>query len=273
MDEGSNGSILSAFKNLFRKSDSQLEEHLREAVEEGEIKSEDVRILQNVIDLVDKRVSEIMSPRPDIVCAEVGDTLSDVAELIVQSGHSRIPIYQDNRDHIVGVVHAKDVISPLITPDAPQPSLEGLMRAPHFVPETTNLKALLSDLQSSRIHMAIVLDEYGGTAGLVTLEDVLEQIVGEIGDEYDALRPDEVQEMPDGTMLISGRVPLDEFNELFNLELTSDQVETIGGYLCEIAGRIPAQNETFPMGDWRFLVEEADAKHIETLRAVRADKE
>jgi len=272
LDEGSNGSILTAIKNLFRKSDSPLEEHFRDAVEEGEIHSEDVRILQNVLDLEDKRVSEIMTPRPDIVCAEVDSTIADVGELIVQSGHSRIPIYEDNRDHIVGVVHAKDVISPLLAPTDSESTLRTLMRAPHFVPETTNLKVLLGDLQSSRIHMAIVLDEYGGTAGLVTLEDVLEQIVGEIGDEYDEMRPDEVQEMPDGSMLVSGRVPLDEMNELFGLELASDQVETIGGYICEIAARIPAQGEAFPLGVWRFLVEEADAKHIETFRVVRADK-
>lgn len=269
MDEGSNGSILSSIRNLFRKSDSPLEEHFRDAVEEGEINSEDVRILQNVIDLEDKRVSEIMTPRPDIICAEVDSAIGEVAELIVQHGHSRIPIYEDNRDHIVGVVHAKDVLSPLLTPQSPQATLADLMRPPHFVPETTNLRTLLRDLQSTRIHMAIVLDEYGGTAGLVTLEDVLEQIVGEIGDEHDVLRPEEVQEMPDGTMLVSGRVPLDEFNELFDLELASDQVETIGGYFCELAGRIPAKGETFTMGGWRFLVEEADAKHIETVRAER----
>lgn len=269
MDEGSNGSILTTIRNLFRKSDSQLEEHLREAVAEGEIKSEDVRMLQNVIDLEEKRVGEIMIPRPDIICAECDSTLAEIAALIVQHGHSRIPIYEDNRDHIVGVVHAKDVIRPLMECAGPAPKLMDLARPPHFVPETTNLKALLHDLRTTRIHLAIVLDEYGGTAGLVTLEDVLEQIVGDIGDEHDQLRPEEVQEQPDGSLLVSGRVPLDEVNELFGLELNSDQVETIGGYLCEIAGRIPAQGETFPLDGWAFHVEEADAKHIETLRARR----
>lgn len=270
MDEGSNGSLLSTIRNLFRKSDSQLEEHLREAVAEGEIESEDVRVLQNVIDLEEKRVGEIMIPRPDIICAEAEDTLAQVAALIVQHGHSRIPIYEDNRDHMVGVVHAKDVIKPLLECQAPAPKLMDLARPPHFVPETTNLKALLHDLRTRRVHLAIVLDEYGGTAGLVTMEDVLEQIVGDIGDEHDELRPEDVLEQPDGSLLVSGRVPLDEVNELFGLELASEQVETIGGYLCEIAGRIPAQGESFPMGAWVFDVEEADAKHIETLRARRA---
>jgi magnesium and cobalt transporter len=272
LDEGTHGSLLATIRNLFRKSDSQLEEHLREAVEEGEIKSDDVRILQNVIDLEEKRVSEIMIPRPDIICAESDSSLEELADLIVQHGHSRIPVYEDNRDHIVGVVHAKDVIHPLLHQDATLPKLMELARSPHFVPETTNLKVLLHDMRTSRIHLAIVLDEYGGTAGLVTLEDVLEQIVGDIGDEYDELRPEEVQEQPDGSLLVSGRVPLDEVNELFDLELASDQVETIGGYLCEIAGRIPAQGETFALDGWTFHVEEADAKHIETLRARRSQE-
>lgn len=272
MDEGSTGSLFSSIKNLFRKSDSQLEEHLREAVAEGEIESEDVRVLQNVIDLEEKRVGEIMIPRPDIVCAESDAPLSEVAELIVQHGHSRIPIYEDSRDHMVGVVHAKDVIKPLLEGKAGQASLRELARPPHFVPDTINLKALLADLRSRRMHLAIVLDEYGGTAGLVTLEDVLEQIVGDIGDEHDDLRPEDVLEQPDGSLLVSGRVPLDEVNELFGLELSSEQVETVGGYLCEIAGRIPAQGESFPMGAWAFDVEEADAKHIETLRVRRVQE-
>jgi len=243
----------------------------KDAVAEGEIKSDDVRILQNVIDLEDRRVSEIMIPRPDIICAEQDGTLAEVAELIIQHGHSRIPIYRDNRDHMVGVVHAKDVLGPLLLPVAEQPSVTSIMRPVHFVPETTNLKSLLHDMQSRKIHLAVALDEYGGTAGMITMEDVLEQIVGEIGDEYDALRPEDVQEMPDGSQIVSGRLSLDEINERFGLELESEQVETIGGLICEVAGSIPPEGESFALGPWRFEVFEADPKHIETLRVERAE--
>ncbi|OIO05737.1 MAG: magnesium/cobalt efflux protein [Desulfovibrionaceae bacterium CG1_02_65_16] len=271
MDEGSNGTILSAIRSLFRKSDSPLDEMFKDAVADGEIKSDDVRILQNVIELEDRRVSEIMIPRPDIICAEQDNTLAEVAELIIQNGHSRIPIYRENRDHMVGVVHAKDVLGPLRLPADEQPPVDDVMRAVHFVPETTNLKSLLHDMQSRKIHLVIALDEYGGTAGMLTMEDVLEQIVGEIGDEYDAMRPEDVQELPDGSQIVSGRVSLDEINERFGLDLSSDLVESIGGHLSEIAGHIPEKGETFDLGGWRFQVHEGDAKHIESLRVLRAE--
>jgi len=271
LDEGSNGTILSAIRNLFRKNDSSIEDIFEDAVAEGEIKSDDVRILKNVIDLEERLVCEIMIPRPDIIGAEQDSTLAEVAELIIQNGHSRIPIYQDNRDHMVGVVHAKDVLGPLLMPPDKQPAVTDIMRPVHFVPETTNLKSLLHDMQSRKIHLVIALDEYGGTAGMLTMEDVLEQIVGDIGDEYDAMRPEEVQEQPDGSQIVSGRVSLDEINELFGLDLSSDLVESIGGHLSELAGHIPAVGETFDLGGWRFQVHEADAKHIESLRVQRAD--
>ncbi|MDO9082926.1 MAG: hemolysin family protein [Humidesulfovibrio sp.] len=271
MDEGSTGSILSAFRNLFRKSDTPMEECLREALDEGDIPLEDIRILNNVLELEDKRASEVMVPRPDMVCIELDSTLAEAAELIVQHGHSRIPVYRENRDHIVGVLHAKDIVGPLLLPQSEQPVLSSLIRPTYYVPESTNLKTILHDMQSRKSHLAIVTDEYGGTAGMLTLENVLEEIVGEIGDEHDALRPEDVQVLPDGSQLVSGRLTLDEINERFGLELASDQVETIGGLLCEIAGTIPAQGESLVLGPWRFLVHEADPKHIETLRVERAE--
>lgn len=271
LDEGSNGRILSAIRSLFRKSDSPLDEMFKDAVAEGEIKSDDVRILQNVVELEDRRVCEVMVPRPDIICAEQDSPLAEVAELIIQNGHSRIPIYRENRDHMVGVVHAKDVIGPLLLPADKQPPVTSIMRPVHFVPETTNLKTLLHDMQSRKVHLVVALDEYGGTAGMLTMEDVLEQIVGEIGDEYDAMRPEEVQQMPDGSQIVSGRLSLDEINERFGLDLASDLVESIGGHLSEIAGHIPEKGETFDLGGWRFQVHEGDKKHIESLRVMRAE--
>ncbi len=156
-------------------------------------------------------------------------------------------------------------------PPGQQPPLVSIIRPTYYVPETTNLKTILHDMQSRKSHLAIVTDEYGGTAGILTLEDVLEQIVGEIGDEHDAMRPEDVQVLADGSQLVSGRLTLDEINERFGLELASDQVESIGGLVSELAGYIPAQGESVVLGPWRFLVHEADAKHIETLRVERAE--
>ena len=271
MDEGSNGSILSAIRNIFRKSDTPLEECLREALDEGDIPHEDIRILTNVLELEDRRASEVMVPRPDMVSIELDSSLAEAAELIVQHGHSRIPVYRENRDHIVGVLHAKDIVGPLLLPQQEHPALASLIRPTYFVPETANLRTLLHDMQSRKSHLVIVTDEYGGTAGMLTLEDVLEQIVGEIGDEHDALRPEDVQVLPDGSQLVSGRLPLDEINERFGLELASDQVETIGGLICEVAGSIPPVGESFVLGPWRFWIHEADPKHIESLRVERAE--
>lgn len=271
MDEGSTGSILSAFRNLFRKSDTPLEECLREALDEGGIPLEDIRILTNVLELEDKFASEVMVPRPDMVSIEMGSTLVEAAELIVQHGHSRIPVYRENRDHIVGVLHAKDIVGPLMLPPEEHPELSSLIRPTYFVPETANLKILLRDMQTRKSHLVIVNDEYGGTAGMLTLENVLEEIVGEIGDEHDAMRPEDVQVLPDGSQLVSGRLTLDEINERFGLDLESEQVETIGGLICEVAGSIPPVGESFVLGPWRFLVHEADPKHIETLRIERAE--
>jgi len=271
LDEGSPGSILTAFRNLFRKSDTPLEECLREALDEGDIPIEDIRILTNVLELEDKLASEVMVPRPDMISIEMDSALTEAAELIVQHGHSRIPVYRENRDHIVGVLHAKDIVGPLLLPKEEHPSLASLIRPTYFVPETANLKNLLHDMQTRKSHLVIVTDEYGGTAGMLTLENVLEEIVGEIGDEHDAMRPEDVQVLPDGSQLISGRLTLDEVNERFGVELDSEQVETIGGLICEIAGSIPPVGESFTLGTWRFLVHEADPKHIETLRVERAE--
>lgn len=271
MDEGSKGFILSAIRNLFRKSDTPLEECLREALDEGDIPLDDIRILTNVLELEDKTASEVMVPRPDMVSIEMDSTLAEAAELIVQHGHSRIPVYRENRDHIVGVLHAKDIVGPLLLSQNEHPELASLIRPTYFVPESANLKHLLHEMQSRKSHLVIVTDEYGGTAGMLTLENVLEEIVGAIGDEHDAMRPEDVQVLADGSQLVSGRLTLDEVNERFGLELDSEQVESIGGLISELAGRIPAQGESFVLGSWRFHVHEADPKHIESLRVERAE--
>ncbi|THB63737.1 MAG: HlyC/CorC family transporter [Desulfovibrio sp.] len=264
MDEGSEGRFLPFLSRLFSsKSEDPVEKSILEASEDGELKGDEVSMLLNVLRLGRKCVEEIIIPRTDIVCVEASSSVQDVVGLIMDSGHSRIPVYKDNRDNIVGIVHAKDLLCSFA--EAEKKGLDCLMRKPFFIPETKNIKDLLQEFRSRKIHLAIALDEYGGTSGLVTFEDVLEEIVGEIEDEYDTPRPEDIQVLDSGEVLVSGRTPLEDVAERFGLTLASEQVETIGGYLCELAGKVPAPKESFSLEGHRFLIKEADAKTVRSI--------
>lgn len=264
MDEGSEGRLWPKFLNIFKKHDPRLEEHILEASEDGEIRSEVVSILLNVLELKDTEAQEIMVPRTDIIGVEIDGGISEVANQIVTHSHSRIPVYKDTKDNILGIVHAKDIIKHLINGETDY-DLSELMRVPFFVPENTKVKKLLTEFQSGRIHMAIVQDEYGGTSGLITLEDVLEEIVGDIEDEYDAERPADIQDLEDGKILVSGRVPLYDISEKLELQLDSEHVETIGGYLSQLAGRIPAKGEFITLSGFKFTVHDGDNKQVSAI--------
>jgi len=264
------GSLFSALLGkLFRKDhDSEVENFILEARKDGELQGEEASMLLNVLRLSRKQVREIMIPRTDIVCAEITDSIEDVSELIASRGHSRIPIYRENRDGIIGIVHAKDLLRILAKPGkGERPELPQIMRTPLFIPDTKNVYDMLQVFRTNKIHLAIALDEYGGTSGLVTFEDVLEEIVGEIEDEYDSPRPDEIQILGDGTILISGRTPLDELSDQLKVDLVSEQVETISGYLCELAGRVPEAKEFFTIDGHTLTIKEADAKQIHWILA------
>ncbi|WP_028587169.1 hemolysin family protein [Desulfocurvus vexinensis] len=264
MDDDS-GSLFSALMGkLFRKGDdSEVERFILEAQRDGELRGEESAMLLNVLRLSRRQVTEIMIPRTDIVCAPVDSSIEEMSLLIAESGHSRIPVYRKNRDNMVGIVHAKDVLRAFAqTGDTAPPTLAQIMRAPLFIPETKNVYDMLQVFRTNKIHLAIALDEYGGTSGLVTFEDVLEEIVGEIEDEYDTPRPEDIQALEDGSTLVSGRTPLEELDERLGLALTSTQVETVSGFLCELAGRVPEPQESFTIDGHTLTVKEADAKQI-----------
>jgi magnesium and cobalt transporter len=267
LEEGSDSHFWSKLSNLFRanKNEDVIQEAIQEAKEDGELKPDEETMLLNVLRLSDLQVSEIMIPRTDMVCADADDTIPEIVAGFVESGHSRMPVYRDNRDNIIGVVHAKDLLVALAgeTPGA----LEQYTREVMFVPETKNVLEMLQEFRARHAHMAIALDEYGGTSGLVTLEDVIEEIVGEIEDEHDEPRPEEIQPRDDGTVLLSGRAALDDLGEAMGLFLTSEQVETIGGYLSDMAGRVPAVGESFDVAGFTLTVTEADSKHIDWIVA------
>jgi magnesium and cobalt transporter len=261
LEEQSEGLISNFFNRLFRgKTDFSMEKLILTAKEEADLKSDEVAMLLNVLRLGRKTVSEIMIPRTDIVCAEIGDPVNEISEQIIQSGHSRIPIFRRTKDDIVGIVHAKDLLKSLYEKESAP--LEEIMRLPLFIPDTKNVKDMLQFFRAHKIHLAIAQDEYGGTSGLVTFEDVLEEIVGEIEDEYDLPRPEEIRVLDNQDMLVSGRTSLDELEEYLGVEFDTEQVETLSGYICAVAGRVPRPGEVYDAAGLRFKVRESDNKQI-----------
>ena len=265
MDEGSDSRPWATLlKRLFqRKGESHLEDAIQEAKDGGELQNDEMSMLLNVLQLDDKQAYEIMVPRTDIVCAELEDTITEVARRFFESGHSRLPIYKETKDQIVGVLHCKELLRFFAGDEQAPADLASVLRPPYFIPETKNVKNILLDFQNNKQHMANVLDEYGGTAGLVTLEDVLEEIVGDIEDEYDPPRPEDIQPMDDRTFLVSGRTTLEDLGEECGIHLDSEQVETVGGYISEQLGRVPEADESLELEGYTFLIKEADAKQIQ----------
>jgi magnesium and cobalt transporter len=269
LDDGGSteGGFWHTLSSIFRlKHGPSLEDSIQDALEDGEVKKDDVKMLLNVLNLDDKLVHEIMIPRTDIVCTDITDGTGEVVRLIVEKGHSRIPIFENDKDNIIGIVHAKDLLRFMSPSCHEPPEIKSVMRQPMFIPENKNVRDMLQEFRRSKIHLAVAVDEYGGTSGLVTLEDVLEEIVGEIEDEHDTKRPEEIKHVGDGTALISGRVEIEDLNEEFKLEIASEQVETIGGFLCELSGHVPKEKEHFIISGMRFTVIEADQKQIKWIR-------
>ena len=198
--------------------------------------SEERRMMRGILDMSDQTVREVMSPRIDIVAVSVDASIGDVMKLIISSGFSRIPLYEETIDRIVGVIYAKDLLAYLQT-GAATPSLEDIARPPYFVPETKRADQLLADLRRDQTHVAIVVDEYGGTAGVVTVEDVIEEIVGEIVDEYDTDEV-EVERVSADEAIVDARLAIDDLNEMFGTEIENEDFDTVGGLVFSLLGRL-----------------------------------
>ena len=273
MDGGSESRLWNVLGNLFSKTtEEDVEKAIIDAREEGELEAEEGSMLLNVLSLDETQVHEIMVPRTDIVCTETTTSIGDLVELIVESGHSRIPLYEENRDNIVGVIYAKDLLIHLYDPTLRDTPLVSFMRKPFFVPETKIVTDLLQEFRTRKQHLAIAVDEYGGTSGLITIEDILEEIVGEIEDEYDTPKLEDIRITEDNTYIITGRASLDDVSEELAITLESEQVETLGGYLSELAGHVPQSGETFDLCGFSFTIEDADAKQIRLIRAAKSQK-
>ena len=273
MDGGTEGhsTIWSRLSRLFGHDDQEsLEKAILEARADGEVEPYEESMLLGILRFNDLQVQDTMIPRTDIDCVPDDMPLQEVARIIVRSGHSRIPVYKDTRDNIVGILHAKDVLSSLLDQGEDEPSVPSVMREPFFVPETKSIRTLLQEFRARKQHIAIALDEYGGTSGLITIEDVLEEIVGDIEDEHDAPRQEDIRPLGENVYELTGRALLEDLEDL-GVDLDSDEVDTIGGYLSMEAGHVPGPGERFTLRGWTFTVLEADRKLIIRLRMEPAD--
>ncbi len=270
IEDESDGLLSSLFSKLFKKEDASIEKFIDIAGREGELSKDEVNLLHNVLRLGRKQVREIMIPRTDIFCVPQDTDMHSIMELILSCGHSRIPVYTETRDNIIGIVMAKDLLRSHCSTDNTLDT-DSFIHTPLFIPDTKSVLDMLHVFRSKKMHMAIALDEYGGTSGLVTLEDVLEEIVGEIEDEYDAPKPKDIRVLEDGTILVSGRTPLYELEEEVGITLDSEQVETVSGFICELAGRVPVNGESFEAAGCSLKVKEADTKQVHWLTIKRME--
>ncbi|HVU88263.1 MAG TPA: hemolysin family protein [Pirellulales bacterium] len=230
---------------------------------------EDAReMIEGVIELGNAEVAQVMTPRTYMLSMRAGLSLDEVVRFVISSGHTRIPVYDKNRDDVIGILHMKDLLPELLKPSAERvPNVRGLLRPALFVPETKRLDELLQEFQQNRNHMAVVLDEFGGVSGLVTIEDLLEEIVGEIVDEYDDDLVEGIKSIDDHTAEVQARVRVDEVNERLNTHLPEDgDFDTIGGFVFSHLGHIPTVGESITVDEVRLTVIDVTRRRIERVR-------
>ncbi|MBT0653500.1 hemolysin family protein [Geomobilimonas luticola] len=250
-----------------RITEEEIQDLMDAGEEEGLINEEENEMIRSIFALRDTTAREIMVPRTDMACVPVDATVQEVLQAIVGCGHSRLPVYDGTTDNIIGLIYAKDFLK-YWGMDESAVDLKRILRPPYFIPETKNLEELLQEFKKKRVHLAIVVDEYGGTSGLVTIEDLLEEIVGDIQDEYDVEEEWLVQEA-DGSLVVDGRLPIEELEEHFGIEVEREKFDTVGGLLFHLTGRIPAVGEEIENGTIRFTVLEADERRVSKVRIVR----
>ncbi|HLX06341.1 MAG TPA: hemolysin family protein [Thermoanaerobaculia bacterium] len=251
-------------------SHEEIEAFIDVGTREGIIEAEQGEWLSNIVDFPETQARSVMTPRVDMICAPVDSSLDALAELFVASGHTRIPLYQDSIDHIVGVLHIRDLLQSLRLATPPSAAqIRKLLKPPLFIPETKLLAELLKELQTRFQQVAIVVDEYGGTAGLVTVEDLVEEIVGEISDEHEDGQAAERTPLGDGAWRFDGRAHLEVLEELFEVKIEDAEFETIAGLVFTALGRVPLPGEVVEREGLRFTIEEVAMRRIKTLRVER----
>ncbi|WP_134562939.1 HlyC/CorC family transporter [Pseudomonas aeruginosa] len=270
-DRSSNGhkswldKITQAFAHEPRNR-QELLELLRDAHDNKLLDSEALSIVEGAIQVADLQVRDIMVPRSQMMSIRSTQTPKEFLPAIIEAAHSRYPVVGESLDDVMGVLLAKDLL-PLILHNDERPfDIKELLRPATFVPESKRLNVLLREFRANRNHMAIVIDEYGGVAGLVTIEDVLEQIVGDIEDEHDVEEDSYIKPLPSGDFIVKALTPVDAFNDFFGSEFSDEEFDTVGGLVMSAFGHLPKRNEVVELGEFRFRVLNADSRCVHLLR-------
>lgn len=248
-------------------TEEEIHELMDAGEEEGIINEEENAMIRSIFALRDTVVREVMVPRTDMACIPLDAGVREVLETIIDCGHSRIPVYDTTMDNIVGLLYAKDLLKYWGVDDAGF-SLRAIMRPPMFIPESKNLEEMLQEFRKKRVHLAIVVDEYGGTSGLLTIEDLLEEIVGDIQDEFDTEEEWLIEEEA-GSIVVDGRLPIEDLEEHFDIRVERDKFDTVGGLVFHLTGRIPASGEVVTADNIRITVLDADERRVIRLRIER----
>ena len=248
------------------KNRQELLEVLRDAHQNKLLDSEALAIVEGAIQVADLQVRDIMVPRSQMISIKANQTPKEFLPSIIEAAHSRYPVIGESLDDVIGILLAKDLLPLVLLDEQPSFNIKDLLRPATFVPESKRLNVLLREFRANHNHMAVVIDEYGGVAGLVTIEDVLEQIVGDIEDEHDVEEDSYVKPLPSGDFLVKALTPIDNFNEAFDTEFSDDEFDTVGGLVMSAFGHLPKRNEVTEIGEYRFRVLNADSRRLHLLR-------
>jgi CBS domain containing-hemolysin-like protein len=238
--------------------------------EEGVLEQEEQKMIVSIFRLGDTLVREIMVPRIDVLALDVNTPIEEAMDALKRSGHSRVPVFKDSVDNILGLLYAKDLLG-IWREGRREVFLSDHLRQAYFVPEAKKVDQLLAELQAKRIHMAIVVDEYGGVAGIVTLEDIVEEIVGEIRDEYDQAEELLFQAVSEDEYIFQGRIDLDDFNDIMGTELPNSEADTLSGLIYSRIGRVPTAGDNVLIKGLQLTVEQVSGQRIRKVRALRLD--
>ena len=278
LEDGSENGFFSIIKSLLKKkthldNSNDLAEEIHELIDEGQAKglitNEESHMVCGVLDLKETQVHSIMVPRTEISSAPLDSSLGHMISLICRCGHTRIPLHNGNIDDIVGILHAKDLLR--LWGKEPASSLPpDILREPFYVPGSRKIAEVLRDLQNKKTHLAVVTDEYGGTAGIITVEDILEEIVGEIMDEHDTEEP-LLTVIDQASIMVDARLGIEKLEEQLGMELPRGDYESVGGFIIQHLGRIPEINETVFFEDLEFIVQKADQRKVDTILVTRRE--
>jgi len=276
LEEDSDQNLLGRIKSFLKKksnlqNDGDLTEEIHDLMNEGQAKGfitdEESDMVHGVLDLKGTMTHSIMIPRTEISSASINSTLGEAIKLVSECGHTRIPFYKDSIDEIVGTLHAKDLLK-LWGGDPESKIPSNILRKPYFVPENQKVSELLKDLKAKKTHLAIVTDEYGGTAGIITVEDIVEEIVGEIMDEHDK-EPPLLSILDDKSVLVDARLEIEKLEEHFCMELPKGEFESVGGFVIHLLGKIPKVDERIDYEDLEMTIKSADQRKIDEIIIIR----